>query len=133
MIAVEQLGIALYCQHAFAPAGRAAGHVALADRPAVEPLRHRLAAIATVRTEASAKSSAARWSVMNPASNTAPLWPLSWLITAKPRARAGRLPAATGPIGLPTLPLSPPPPCSRKRPFQSSGSASAKPMAYSVP
>ena len=41
--AVEQLGIALHREHALAPAGRAAGHVAVRDRAAVEPLGQRLA------------------------------------------------------------------------------------------
>ena len=55
----------------------------------------------------------ARWSLKKLRSNPAPLWPLSWLATAKPRLSASCLPAATGPLGGRIEPFSPPPPISR--------------------
>jgi hypothetical protein len=66
---------------------------------------------------------------MKDASNTAPWWPLSVETTAKPRASAGTVPIACGPSGGRIDPFKPPPPWNRKRPFQRSGSAIAKPIA----
>jgi hypothetical protein len=81
-----------------------------------------LPATATVRTEASAKSSAAALVGHERGVEHRALVPA---VVADDRKAAGEgrggSPAATGPIGAPTVPLSPPPPCSRKRPFQSSG------------
>ena len=122
-------GIALGHQHRFATAGGAAGEVRMVRRL---PVVLRDDALRDLRdaTDGHVSEIEIRLLVLHEAAveRAGPLMAGVGADDGEAARERGAVAGGRGAEGRCTDPLSPPPPWNRNRPFQSSGSASAKPM-----